>query len=170
MYMTNIKSHSFGILLHRVDPSTGKTMVFLGHADGPRYWNPKYRPSAKEWGIPKGRKNPGEKALQAAKREFQEEVGIPAPDLPYKRFMDYNSPQKRTITVFSADAQDVDVFYGNPEIVSKEYPPNSGTFVSYSEFSEARWFPLDEALNIIMWGQKGILDKLEKKINTSAKL
>src|SRR5579884_3812418 len=63
---------SAGLLLYR---TTGSGLeVLLAHPGGP-FW---YRKDDGAWTIPKGEANEGEDLLDAAKREFHEEMGSPA--------------------------------------------------------------------------------------------
>ena len=161
------KKHSHGILLHRIN-EYGEIEIFLGAANGPRYWGLNH---TKIWGIPKGRPEIGESPLETALREFEEEVGIPAPDLKYKLLFDYDTPHNKMITVFSAKAQNIDVAYGKSMQHEIEWPVKSGTMVTYPELSDARWFTESEALERIMWGQKGIVELFfEKKRRKNAKV
>src|SRR6185295_5109442 len=61
---------SAGLLMYR--KRAGKVEFLLVHPGGP-FWRNK---DAGGWTIPKGEIEQGEDALEAAKREFQEEVGL----------------------------------------------------------------------------------------------
>jgi predicted NUDIX family NTP pyrophosphohydrolase len=71
--MSPTRKLSAGILLYR--NRGGRLEVFLVHPGGP-FWKNKDLGS---WSLPKGEYGPGEDALEAAKREFLEETGFPAP-------------------------------------------------------------------------------------------
>ena len=60
---------SAGVLLFRRRP---RLEVFLAHPGGP-FWA---RKDEGAWTIPKGYIEPGEEALAAARREFEEETGL----------------------------------------------------------------------------------------------
>ena len=62
---------SAGIILHR--PGNSTIEVFLVHPGGP-FWAKK---DDGAWSIPKGLYKAGEDPLDAARREFEEEVGVP---------------------------------------------------------------------------------------------
>ena len=69
---------SAGILLHRPapeGPDGSGVQVLIAHMGGP-FWAAK---DAGAWSIPKGEVEPGESALDVALREFEEELGTPAP-------------------------------------------------------------------------------------------
>lgn len=149
-----VKKHSYGVLLHRRNEN-GEREIFLGAANGPRYWGTKHE---KIWGLPKGRPENGEKPLETALREFEEEVGMPAPQSKYKLLFDYSTPHGKIITVFIAKAQNVKVTYGKSMLHKIEWPVGSGSYVTYRELSDARWFTKEDALNHVMWGQRGIVE------------
>ena len=65
---------SAGIVLFRVHD--GQPQVLLGHMGGP-YW---HRKDAGAWTIPKGGLTDEEDPLEAARREYTEEIGHPVPD------------------------------------------------------------------------------------------
>ena len=68
---------SAGILLYRLQPAPE---VLIAHMGG-QYWSGKDEGA---WSIPKGEFAEGEEpALDAARREFREELGLDAPDGPY---------------------------------------------------------------------------------------
>ena len=68
---------SAGLLLYR---GRGDDVeVLLGHMGGP-FWAKK---DAAAWSLPKGELDPDEPQEKAARREFEEELGLPAPDGEY---------------------------------------------------------------------------------------
>src|SRR6476646_8290001 len=72
--MATTKRPSAGLLLHR--GSGSGLEVLLAHMGGP-FWAKK---DAGAWSIPKGEYGPEEDPLAAARREFAEELGSPAPE------------------------------------------------------------------------------------------
>ena len=66
--------HSAGLLLFRRTEHGPE--VLLGHMGGPFF----ARRDAGAWTLPKGEYEPGEPSWDAARREFQEELGLPPPD------------------------------------------------------------------------------------------
>lgn len=68
---------SAGILLWR-DTAAGRE-VWIAHMGGP-FWA---RKDDRAWSIPKGEFGAGEDPLGVARREFAEEMGMPAPELDY---------------------------------------------------------------------------------------
>ena len=92
---------SAGILLYRLVQQ--RTEVLIAHMGGP-YWAAK---DAAAWSIPKGEYDPdAEAALDAALREFAEELGVAAPDGPYAELGTFAYSSGKRVTVFVADGAD----------------------------------------------------------------
>jgi predicted NUDIX family NTP pyrophosphohydrolase len=156
-----VAAHSAGILLHRMTASGLE--VFLGHMGGP-FWA---RKQEHAWSIPKGEAEPGEGDLEVARREFAEELGVPAPDLDYHELGTFRYSSGKTVTVFAAAAP----HFAPREIVSSpfevEWPPRSGRMQSFPELDAARWVPADEARTLLVTGQLAALDALLKRIGSA---
>ena len=156
-----LRKHAYGVLLWRKDQDTGSYSVFLVRENGPRYWGSGRQ---KIWGLPKGGGEVGESAFESASREFAEEVGMPLPDIKYKKMMDHHRPKVRQmITVFTGNASKVDVAYVSSNHRTCEWPRKSGQVVTYPEIEDAQWLPLDIAVRIVLPGQRRILRKFAKK-------
>lgn len=162
-----LKKHAFGILLYKKDADGGYS-VFLAKANGPRYWSPN---RVNIWGLPKGRGEAGESEFDAAKREFEEEIGAPLPDIKFKKMMDHHRPNARQmITVFVGKANKVDVQFQGSNHQSCEWPRKSGNIISYPEIVDARWVPIEQAMKIVLPGQRRILAEfLKKKVTKKRK-
>lgn len=161
----NIKRHSFAILLYNVDVK-GKVRVFLAHANGPRYWK---RDTEKCWGIPKGRADANETAMETALREFKEEIGIQAPDVEYTWLMEHiRFRARRQITVFAGQIENMDdINFVTSNYQVKKYPTDNGVEeVKYQEILDARWFTFKEANSILLPGQRAILKKMKSFVKT----
>lgn len=144
---------SAGILLHRSTP--GGTEVFLGRMGGP-FWA--RRPRA--WSIPKSVHTPDEAPLDAARREFEEEVGAPAPEADYTLLGSFRQRSGKIVTVFAARA-DESVRFVSSNTFELEWPRGSGTLRAFPEMETAAWHPIDEARGSIVVGQVPALDALE---------
>jgi predicted NUDIX family NTP pyrophosphohydrolase len=149
-----VVAHSAGILLHRMTASGLE--VWLGHMGGP-FWA---RKQERAWSIPKGEADPGESDLAVARREFAEEVGVPAPELGYQELGTFRYSSGKTVTVFVAEAPEFEV----AEIVSNEFelewPPRSGRMQRFPELDMARWVPVTQARTLLVSGQLAALDAL----------
>jgi predicted NUDIX family NTP pyrophosphohydrolase len=155
---------SAGVLLYRLVEGTPE--VLIAHMGGP-YW------AAKEtgaWSIPKGEYDPDtETALDAALREFAEELGVDAPDGPYAELGTYAYSSGKRVTVFVADGAGFSLdglVFGEFEL---EWPPRSGRMQSFPEVDRAEWTTTDAARERLVKGQRPALDALERHLAEAAR-
>ena len=154
--------HSAGIILIRKENNLNK--VLLGH-----YFNGK-EPNLydKKWTIPKGKLEPGETALEAAKREFFEESGLrlnknyyifgqenyityPLLSNKYKTKQNEKTCYK-TLSVFLAcDFLNLSKNFKFKSNLNKDGNP---------ELDDFKWVDLKIAPLIVMKSQKSIFEKL----------
>ena len=118
-------AHSAGILLHRM--SASGLEVFLGHMGGP-FWA---RKQEHAWSIPKGEAGAGESDLDVALREFAEELGVPAPDLPYVELGTFRYSSGKTVTVFTATPRTSSSAEVRQQRFELEWPPRSGRMQAF---------------------------------------
>ena len=144
---------SAGILLYRRMPALE---VFLGKMGGP-FWA---RKDAAAWSIPKGLYT-DEPPLAAALREFEEEIGAPAPDADYLRLGEFRQPSGKRITVFAGEGDAEFVASNTFEV---EWPPRSGKLQAFPEIEAAGWFDLESARVKLVKGQLPILVALEQHL------
>jgi len=165
---------SAGILLYRLDStplqgsssrreSAPRLEVWIARMGGP-YWAGK---DARAWSVPKGEYPDGEDPLAAARREFAEEIGTPAPGAAYHRLGDFRQPSGKVITVFTAESD-----FQPERIVSNtftlEWPKGSGTIRSFPEIDHAEWSTEAEARVRLVKGQLPILDALLLHLGSGA--
>lgn len=153
---------SAGILLYRLaEKGAGAPDVLIAHMGGP-YWASK---EAGAWSIPKGEYDPDtETALDAARREFAEELGVDAPYGPYAELGTYAYSSGKRVTVFVADGADFSLdglVFGEFEL---EWPPRSGRTQSFPEVDRAEWTTTDAARERLVKGQRPALDALERHL------
>ncbi|WP_115787783.1 NUDIX domain-containing protein [Arthrobacter silvisoli] len=145
---------SAGILLYRRGADAGLE-VWIAHMGGP-FWAGK---EAHAWSLPKGEYSTDEDPWLAARREFAEEMGSPAPSADYFRLGAFRQPSGKVITVFAAEAD-----FGPEEIRSNtfplEWPKGSGRVQYFPEIDRAAWIPEAEARTLLVRGQLPILDAL----------
>jgi len=146
---------SAGILLYRRGPDGLE--VFIAHMGGP-FWA---RKDDRAWSIPKGEFEAPEDPLAAARREFREEIGVPAPDLDYVSLGDVRYSSGKVVTVFAAES-DLEVDVVVSETFELEWPPRSGRLQSFPEVDDARWVALEVARAKLVAGQLPALDALER--------
>ena len=147
---------SAGILLFR--ERDGEVEVLLIRPGGP-FWRNRDEGA---WMIPKGAIEPGETPVDAAIREFEEEIGMPLTVIPFPLCKIKQSGGK-TVEVFAAEG-DVDATAGASIQFEMEWPPRSGDLQSFPEAEEARWMKLTEARQMMLLSQLPILDALEERL------
>jgi len=146
---------SAGILLYRRQP---RLEVLLGHMGGP-FWRGK---DASAWSIPKGTFT-DETPLAAALREFDEEIGRPAPDVEYRELGAFRYSSGKVVHVFAGES-DFDASGVRSNLFELEWPPRSGRRQSFPELDAAGWFTPDEALDRLVKGQRPALAALERLV------
>jgi len=152
--MATSKEHSAGILLYR--RGAAGLEVFLGHMGGP-FWAKK---DAGAWSIPKGIIDEAEEPLAAALREFEEEVGVPAPRADYSLLCDVRYTSGKIVTVFAAEG-DIHVETLRSGTFELEWPRGSGRFHTVPELDAVEWFSLDDARTRLVKGQVPVIAALE---------
>ncbi|RNE62281.1 NUDIX domain-containing protein [Cryobacterium tepidiphilum] len=148
---------SAGILLFRRAPAL---TVLLGHMGGP-FWHGK---DASAWSIPKGTFiAEDEEPLAAALREFEEEIGRPAPDVAYRELGVFRYSSGKLVWVFAGES-DFDAGRVDSNTFELEWPPRSGRRQSFPELDAAGWFPLRDARPRLVKGQRAALDALAELV------
>ena len=147
---------SAGILLFR--RTNGETEVLLIHPGGP-YWAKK---QAGAWMIPKGGVDAGEATADAALREFQEELGSPAPGEPFHLCRVKQSGGK-VVETFAVEG-DFDPGKLASLDFEMEWPPRSGRIERFPEADDARWMTISEARRMMLPSQLPMLDALEARL------
>ncbi|MFI8074436.1 NUDIX domain-containing protein [Streptomyces sp. NPDC086033] len=145
---------SAGLLLFR--HTDDGLEVLLGHMGGPFF----ARRDAGAWTIPKGEYEPdSETAWSAARREFQEELGLPPPDGQAVPLGEVRQTNGKVVTAWAIEA-DLDPATVVPGLFSMEWPPKSGKTREFPELDRVEWFGLDRARAVIVKAQAAFLDRL----------
>jgi len=150
------RPHSAGVLLFRRRP--GEIQVLLIKPGGP-FWRKK---DVGAWMIPKGMVEPGETAIEAAVREFEEEVGVRLADTPFA-LCEVRQSGGKIVEAFALEG-DLDASRIRSVYFKIEWPPRSGGLQSFPEVSEGRWMGLEEARRLMLPSQIPMLDVLEEKL------
>jgi predicted NUDIX family NTP pyrophosphohydrolase len=145
---------SAGLLLYRFDDDAG-IEILLVHPGGP-FWAKK---DDRVWSIPKGEYDVGEEPLDAAEREFAEELGQPAPAGARIDLGELDQSTAKRVHAWAVEA-DFDAARITSNAFEMEWPPKSGILVEFPEVDRAAWFALPEAETKLLPGQVGFLDRL----------
>jgi predicted NUDIX family NTP pyrophosphohydrolase len=135
--------------------------VFIAHMGGP-FWA---RKDAAAWSIPKGEFLEDEDALHAARREFVEEIGVPAPELDYAQLGEFRQSSGKIVIAFAAESDfEVDEVHSNTFPV--EWPPRSGKIQEFPEIDRAEWMSVADAEWRLVKGQVPLLAALAAVVNS----
>jgi predicted NUDIX family NTP pyrophosphohydrolase len=147
-------ARSAGILLHR---RRGDALeVLLVHPGGPAW----ARRDLGAWSIPKGEYEADEDSLSAARREFEEELGVPPPDAPAEDLGEIRQRSGKLVHAW-AIAGDLDAATISSNTFQFEWPPRSGKMIEIPEVDRADWFNLEAAREKINPAQAELLTRLE---------
>lgn len=153
VYDHRVAARSAGILLHR---ARGQALeVLLVHPGGPLW----ARRDAGAWSIPKGEYGPGENPLAAARREFEEELGTPAPEGEVASLGEVKQKSGKIVQAWAV-AGDLDAAAIRSNTFVLEWPPRSGNLREFPEVDRAQWFELALAHEKINAAQAALLDRL----------
>ena len=144
---------SAGLLLYRIND--GSVEVLIGHPGGP-FWAKK---DDGAWSIPKGEYGDGEDPWHAARREFEEELGKPAPDGPRIDLPPLKQPSGKVITAYAVRG-DLDLTGTVSNTFTLEWPKGSGNVREYPEIDRVDWFSVPAARSKLLKGQRPLLDHL----------
>jgi predicted NUDIX family NTP pyrophosphohydrolase len=147
---------SAGLLLYRLGRDGHE--VLLVHPGGPFF----ARRDNGAWSIPKGEVEPGEKPLEVAVREFEEELGAPPP-IALEALVDLGTIRQKAGKVVAAWCAegDFDPTGFRSNTFSLEWPPRSGQVREFPEVDRACWFGLADARVKLLEAQAELIDRLE---------
>lgn len=152
-----MKKRSAGLLVYRM--KNGRLEVLIVHPGGPFF--------AKKddgiWTIPKGLYDNGENALDAAAREFEEEVGVPAPKGTYIELGEIKRKDGKHIKAWALEG-DIDEKNINSNTFELEWPPRSGKMREFPEVDRAQWLDLGSAAKKLQSAQVEFLHRLASKL------
>ena len=141
-------------MLYRKTPQSGFE-ILLVHPGGP-FWRNK---DANAWTIPKGEFDDDEDPLNAARREFEEETGQPAPAGDYIALKPVKQANNKIVHGWAVEGDfDPESLKSNTFVT--EWPPRSGRQQEFPEVDRAAWFTPEIAKEKILKGQERIIDEL----------
>jgi predicted NUDIX family NTP pyrophosphohydrolase len=149
---------SAGIVLYRRHDEGIE--ILLGHMGGP-YWA---RKDDGAWSIPKGEYDDDEQPLAAARREFAEELGHPAPDGVPVELGQITQRNGKVVTAFALEG-DLDAASVRSNVFEMEWPPHSGRLQAFPEIDRAAWFRTAEARTKAVPSQGELFDRLEAHLS-----
>ncbi|MEM7092480.1 MAG: NUDIX domain-containing protein [Actinomycetota bacterium] len=148
---------SAGVLLYR---QRDGLEVLIAHPGGP-FWA---RRQEGAWSIPKGEFDPEEESgIEAARREFAEELGQPAPDGRAIKLGEARLKSGKRIVAWAL-AGDLDPAAIESNRVEIEWPPRSGRSIDIPEIDEARWVDEAEARRLLNPAQVAFVDRLIEQL------
>ena len=125
------------------------------HPGGP-FWA---RRDAGAWSIPKGEYGEDEDALAAARREFAEEMGQPAPTGPALSLGEVRQKAGKRVVAWAVEG-DLDPGAVVSNTFQMEWPRGTGRLREFPEVDRAEWFTIADAAEKILDGQRPLLDAL----------
>ena len=144
---------SAGILLFR--RTNGPVEVLIAHMGGPMW----ARRDEAAWSVPKGEYEPDETPEAAARREFQEELGLPVPDGAWLDLGEIKQSSGKIVTVWALEG-DLDTALVVPGTFEMEWPKGSGRLQEFPELDRVAWFEVGQARAKILRSQSPFLDRL----------
>lgn len=144
---------SAGLLLWR--RRDGGAEVLIGHMGGP-LWEGRDEAA---WSIPKGEYAPDEEPMAAARREFEEELGLQPPVGDWHPLGESRQANGKIVTVWAMEG-DLDTGLVVPGTFTMEWPRGSGRVQEYPEIDRAQWCGVEEARPKLVSGQRVFLERL----------
>lgn len=157
-----MKQFSAGLLVYR--PKNNSVEVLIVHPGGP-FWA---RKDLGAWSLPKGQYVQGEEPFAAARREFAEEIGQPAPDHEATSLGEVKLKSGKTISAWAVPGDlDAENIKSNPAQI--EWPPRSGKKLEFPEVDRAGWFDLSTAMQKLHPAQAEFVTRLAEHLGVKTK-
>jgi predicted NUDIX family NTP pyrophosphohydrolase len=153
-----VPKRSAALLVYRRRGEDGLE-VLIGHMGGP-FWA---RKNARAWSIPKGEYDGTEEPLAAARREFEEEIGSPAPGGAAADLGEQRQSGGKIIITYAVEG-DLDLAGFRSNTFTMEWPRGSGQVKEFPEVDRAEWMSLGRAADMLVLGQVPILEALREHL------
>ncbi|MFJ4963193.1 NUDIX domain-containing protein [Streptomyces sp. NPDC088729] len=153
---------SAGLLLFRFTGGDGPgrdVEVLIGHMGGP-FWAGR---EAASWSVPKGEYEAGEGPAAAARREFEEELGLHVPDGEWLPLGEARQRGGKTVTVWALEAE-LDPASAVPGTFTMEWPRGSGVLREFPEMDRFAWCTPEQAAERLVAGQRVFVDRLRARV------
>lgn len=150
---------SAGLLMFR--RRGGRLEFLIAHPGGPLFRNRQEG----AWTLPKGRIEPGEDPLTAAKREFSEETGFASEAAEYLELGTVRLKSGKTVHGFGFEG-DCDPRRLRSMRFEMEWPRRSGHTRSFPEVDRLRFVPASEAQRLLHPAQARFVGRLVERLST----
>jgi predicted NUDIX family NTP pyrophosphohydrolase len=151
---------SAGILLFR--RAGAGVEVLIVHPGGPLW----ARRDDGAWSIPKGECDPGEDPLAAARREFAEEIGSPAPAGEPLALGEVRLKSGKRVIGWALEG-DLDAATIRSNTFTMQWPPRSGRTQAFPEVDRGAWFAPARARLKLNPAQAEFVDRLVDMLELS---
>lgn len=134
--------------------------MLLVHPGGP-FWQTRW---SGWWQLPKGEIEPDEDPLDAARREFAEELGTACvgPAVPLGTVRQSGG---KVVAGFAVECE-LDAATIRSATFELKWPPKTGKVATFPEVDQARWFDTNEAGREMLPSQRPFLDRLLVKLSS----
>jgi predicted NUDIX family NTP pyrophosphohydrolase len=149
---------SAGLLLYHM--RDGGLEVLIAHMGGP-FWANKDEGA---WSIVKGEYDEGEEAFAAARREFYEETGAPAPEGPALELGEVRQRSGKRVVAWAIEG-DFDPAQLRGNTFAIEWPRGSGEQREFPEIDRVEWVDCATARRKLVTGQHELVDALERLVS-----
>jgi predicted NUDIX family NTP pyrophosphohydrolase len=159
-FMKASRSLSAGVLLFR--RARGRLELLIVHPGGPMW----ARRDEGAWSLPKGEITPGEDPLAAARREFAEELGSPAPAGDPLALGEVRLKSGKRVVAWALEGDlDADAIRSNT--FEMQWPPRSGQTREFPEVDRAAWLEPEVARVKLNPAQAELVDRLVDMLDGS---
>jgi predicted NUDIX family NTP pyrophosphohydrolase len=134
--------------------------VLLVHPGGP-FWAKKDKGV---WSIPKGEFDEDEDVLEAAKREFEEELGSPVISKDLVELTPVKSKSNKIVYCFAAK-EDFNTDNVKSNLCSIEWPPRTGRRMEIPEVDKAEWFDIKTTKEKILAYQLALIEEIKERMS-----
>jgi predicted NUDIX family NTP pyrophosphohydrolase len=147
---------SAGLLLYRI--RAGQLEMLIAHMGGPFWAN---RDDG-AWSIVKGEHDDGEDAYAAARREFAEETGTPAPQGEALELGEIRQRSGKRVVAWAIES-DFDASQLASNTFATEWPRGSGRQQEFPEIDRVEWVDSATARRRLVQGQYELVEELERR-------
>jgi predicted NUDIX family NTP pyrophosphohydrolase len=148
---------SAGLLLYRF--RDGTLEVLIAHMGGP-FWA---RREEGAWSIVKGEHDEHEQPLAAARREFAEETGAPAPQGPAIELGEIRQSAGKRVRAWAVEG-DLDPAGIVSNTFEMQWPPRSGRTAEFPEIDRVQWCDPATARRLLVKAQSVLVERLEQRL------